>query len=686
MLPSCETNANALTGGGQKARVGLARAVYHALMERKLMQARAQARSGGMETKPAPYEDEEVMVCCDDPFSALDPNVANAIWEQVIQDLLNGFTRVVCLNSNLGLASKADRLVVLEDGKITAQGSPNEILTNPEFAWLFDARDAESNHEEEPAIQEDLAIVDASLKAVQVEEDDKPADAEDKSSRSSSGSQDTRSGEISAGPSSDKLASVTPSGPTSTVGTVEPQQIPSTSIPDKTAVAPPSGKLYKIEERAKGTVSMRTYWDWLKSGAFWDSPRVSLIILVSMYLITQGVKVFADLWLGLWSRSAQFSNKGLGLGIYFGAVVGMVTFALLRAWVFTNIAARASVRLHQDLITNVLRAPVNLFFDVTPVGRILNRLSSDMDHMDTKLPEVALQLLHASAMILGAIIMAAIASPYILPILVPLVFVFSQLAKRLSRCQRELKRFDGLTRSPLFSHFGETLSGLTTIRSFRVADEFREENAKLLDTNTRFFFLFWMTARWLALRVDLLAVICQFSICSLALGTKSSSQNTAIVGLAVTYSLMLTTTVQACTRYVIETENSMIACERILDLIHNVPQERQDGDDTFTITKGEVEFQNVCARYRPLLDLCIRNVSFKVQAGQKVGLCGRSGSGKSTLGNLLFGMIQVESGKLLFDGKDSKDISLHCLRSQMSVIPYVFADNFRLDMLRLTRP
>lgn len=101
--------------------------------------------------------------------------------------------------------------------------------------------------------------------------------------------------------------------------------------------------------------------------------------------------MFADLWLGTWSRSDQFSNKSLGLGIYFGVVSVMVVSSLVRALVFTSVSARASVRLHRDLITNIMRAPVNLFFDVTPVGRILNRLSSDMDHIDTKLPEVALQ-------------------------------------------------------------------------------------------------------------------------------------------------------------------------------------------------------------------------------------------------------------------------------------------------------
>jgi len=328
------------------------------------------------------------------------------------------------------------------------------------------------------------------------------------------------------------------------------------------------------------------------------------------------------------------------------------------------------VRLHDDLITKILSAPVNLFFDITPVGRILNRLSNDLDHIDTKLPEVALQLMHALFQILGAIVMAAYANPYIIVVLVPLGFIFSQLAKRLSRCQRELKRFDGVSRSPLFSHFGETLSGLSTVRSCNVGEKFTHENEKLIDRNTQFFFMFWMTARWLALRVDLLAVMCQFSICALALGTKSPTQNTAIVGLAVTYSLLLTTTVQACTRYVVETENSMIACERIMDLIEKAPSERADGATGFTIVRGDVVFENVSARYRPNLELCVKNVSFQVRGGQKLGLCGRSGSAKSTLGNILFGMLSIEQGgRLLFDGMDSTKISLSCLRSQLSVIP-----------------
>jgi len=415
-------------------------------------------------------------------------------------------------------------------------------------------------------------------------------------------------------------------------------------------------------------VSIKTYWKWMRSGAYLNSPGLSWTLIIGMYALTQGLKVFADLWLGLWSKNPE--NKPLGLGIYFGAVGAMVILSLLRALVFTSASARSSVKLHDDLVSTMLRAPVNLFFDITPVGRILNRLSNDMDHIDTRLPEVALQLLHALFQILGAIVMAAYASPFILLILLPLAIVFGELAKRLSRCQRELKRFDGISRSPLFSHFSETLSGLTTVRAFNVGKEFLHENERLIDRNTQFFYMFWITARWLALRVDLLAVSCQFAICALALGTKSEGQDTAVVGLAVTYSLLLTTTVQACTRYVVETENSMIACERIIDMIENVPQERADGSNEFVITRGDVTFDNVSARYRPNLDLCVRNVSFKVRGGQKLGLCGRSGSAKSTLGNILFGMLSIEpGGRLLFDGMDSTKISLHCLRSQLSVIP-----------------
>jgi len=135
------------------------------------------------------------------------------------------------------------------------------------------------------------------------------------------------------------------------------------------------------------------------------------------------------------------------------------------------------------------------------------------------------------------------------------------------------------------------------------------------------------------------------------------------------YSLSLTTTVQACTRYVIETENAMVSSERISEMISQIPHERTDGLTNFVCTKGRITFENVSARYRPNLDLVIDNLSFDIPGGTRVGVVGRTGAGKSSLGQVLFGMLPLASGRVLVDGVDTSTINLSVLRRNLASIP-----------------
>lgn len=595
--------------GGQKSRVGFARAVYHALSEQKA------------------HPENDVLIVCDDPFSALDPHVAMNVWDEVVEGLLQNTTRLITLNSNLSLASRADKIVVLEDGKISGYGNPKEILSSDRYFWLFNMSEAKPNsHAEKQDSQTERASHLDIPSPTQVPRE-----------------------------SSCKVHS----SPIS-------EQAPS-SVSKELQQEHNAGKLYKAEEKAEGVVHFATYWAWLKNGSILTGPWASFIVVFGLYLTTQGAKVFSELWLGNWSRTDP-TNFRLGLGVYFGVVAFMVIFGLLRSLSFVRVSANASVKLHSRFVDHLLHAPINLFFDVTPSGRILNRLSNDLDHMDTRLPEVALQLMNALFQILGAIVLAVYASPFIILALLPLSLLFGLLARRLARTQRELKRFDAMSRSPLFSHFNETLAGLASIRTFRLTTEFLRENERLTDMNANFFLMFWLTARWFALRVDLLAVLCQFSILALGWVTRSEEHSPAI-GLAVSYSLLLTTSIQAATRSFVETQNSMVACERIVDFIDNVPQERENGSKEFLIRRGDVKFENVYVRYRPYLDFAVRNLSFEVKGGQKLGICGRSGAAKSTIGNILFGILQIDQGNLYFDGVESREINLGCLRRQLSVIP-----------------
>jgi ABC-type multidrug transport system fused ATPase/permease subunit len=74
-------------------------------------------------------------------------------------------------------------------------------------------------------------------------------------------------------------------------------------------------------------------------------------------------------------------------------------------------------------------------------------------------------------------------------------------------------------------------------------------------------------------------------------------------------------------------------------------------------------------RYRPELDLCLKEVSFKIKGGERVGVCGRTGAGKSSLTLALFRILEAAAGRIYIDGVDVSSIGLHDLRGVVSIIP-----------------
>ena len=420
----------------------------------------------------------------------------------------------------------------------------------------------------------------------------------------------------------------------------------------------------------EGAVTFSTYVHWVRSGSPRNLTLPTFLFIIALFAVSQGTKIFADLWLG----------RGLGLPIYFVAIAVMFVLMLFRSLALVSLAARASRTLHDGLMASLLSAPVNLFFDVTPTGRILNRLSADLDNIDTRLPETVLLLLNSLFVILGSLVMAVYASPWFLVLLAPLFVLFFGLVSRFASTSRQIKRIESVSRSPLFSHFGETLAGLATVRAFNRVAQFRAVNAHLVDTNARAHLAFWMVSRFFALRADLISVLAQIGIALLVVSTTASpspvliANSPAVMGLAIVYALQLTTTLQACSRYFTETETTLVGCERIREMTEDIPRERRGGSPpTFKTPPGHgavVEFINVSARYRPHLDLALRGVTFRVEAGKRCGVCGRTGSGKSSLGSLLFGMLTVEpGGRLLVDGMDTSTLDLQAMRKCFAVIP-----------------
>ena len=194
------------------------------------------------------------------------------------------------------------------------------------------------------------------------------------------------------------------------------------------------------------------------------------------------------------------------MGFVFTAVLGTVLLAIARAQLSFSLFIKASRRLHDDMLRSVLRARIE-FFDTNPVGRILNRFSADVGISDEVLPLTIYDFLVGSFLALGSVATAIVALPLIAVVLPPLIWCFLRLRKTFIKTTRELKRLEGLGRSPMYAMLSEALNGIASIRSNGAVDYFSRKFEEAQDAHTRAYFAFVASSRWFATRVDAIAFV-----------------------------------------------------------------------------------------------------------------------------------------------------------------------------------
>ncbi|TMW62285.1 hypothetical protein Poli38472_009778 [Pythium oligandrum] len=595
--------------GGQKARVSIARAMYR--------------------------RDYDILVL-DDPLSAVDPHVAHAIFNQCIVGLAKDKTRLLVLNSHYDLLVHADKILVVQDGRIAGDGKFDEVIA--QFPDLG-SQSAELTKLEKDMIDE----------------------------------HDTDEVEQVKGHEAAHAAAFSADNASSSVGvTVE---VSKSEAKDSSSNEDPA-RLVQEEDRVKGRVSGNTYRTYFDETGF--NGILVVIVLISIYAAAQGLRIAADWWQGYWAK--QMSRKGVDPTYsdawyalwYFGFIVACAVITLGRGLLLMEACIRTAKNMHDELFRHVLSAPVNRYFDITPVGRILNRFSNDLDQVDSNLPVQYQNLFQALVVFVGCLVVCGMASYWVAVSYIPMLFIFVITGLYFKRTSREIKRLEGITRTPVFNLFGETLNGLHTIRAFKMQDKFVELNKSAVDHNTSFYFTYWAAGRWLAVRLDWLSVAIIFVVSLYIIASKGSIAP-LVAGISITYSLMLTSMVQWCVRAVDMTDNAMTSVERLLHF-RTIPTE-SDGSECTPInpaawpSNGSIRFDNLCLKYRPELPLVLRGVNMEIAGGEKVGICGRTGAGKSSLMIALFRICEFESGSLFIDGVDISQLKLRELRRSLAIIP-----------------
>ncbi|EDU45517.1 multidrug resistance-associated protein 5 [Pyrenophora tritici-repentis Pt-1C-BFP] len=424
--------------------------------------------------------------------------------------------------------------------------------------------------------------------------------------------------------------------------------------------------LMQQEERATKSVSWEVWIEYIKAGGgIWVGPLIFILLVLS-----QGANIVTSLWLSYWTSDKFGYSKGAYIGAYAAFGLSQAIFMFLFSFSVSIFGTRAGKVMLHRAITRVLRAPMS-FFDTTPLGRITNRFSKDIDVMDNTITDSIRMYFLTLAMIISVFILIISYYYFYAIALGPLFLLFMFSAAFYRSSAREVKRHEAVLRSTVFSRFGEAVMGTATIRAYGLQDQFSKTVRAAVDDMNSAYYLTFANQRWLSVRLDLVGILLVFTTGILVV-TSRFSVNPSIAGLVLSYILTIVQMIQFTVRQLAEVENNMNSTERIhhygTQLEEEAPLHMGEVRPTWP-EHGEIVFDKVEMRYRAGLPLVLKGLSMHVRAGERIGVVGRTGAGKSSIMSALFRLQELSGGSIVIDGVDIGKIGLHDLRSKLAIIP-----------------
>lgn len=428
------------------------------------------------------------------------------------------------------------------------------------------------------------------------------------------------------------------------------------------------------ENQTVGSVRARVYGLYVFSGA--GIFRLAFLILCTIG--TQMLFNGSDYFISLWTDSVNDNENMLSnlsqntcILIFSGLVGGLFIVALFRTITFFFICMNSSVTLHNKLFECLIKAPI-YFFDNNPIGVLLNRFSRDLGIIDDLLPPTAFDAVEIFVQLIGILVLIIIIDYWMIIPTIAIIFLFYFIRKYYITSGRCIKRLEGITRSPVFSHLANSLYGLSTVRAFNAQDSFERKFDEYQDCHTSAWFLYMSSARWFGIMLDWLCEI-YLIIVIIFLSVTNESKTPSSIGLAISYAITLTGMFQWGVRQSAEMESQMTSVERVDEYSHIENEKNLELPDnqkppTNWPSKGEIVLNDVSLSYVPDAPPVLKNLTFSVKPNEKIGIVGRTGAGKSSMISTLFRM-SPPTGKITIDGIDTSTISLTELRNKLSIIP-----------------
>lgn len=642
--------------GGQKARVALARAVY------------SRAR----------------ILLLDDPIAALDHNTAESIMQRLFQS--SGLMR--------------DRMVLFVTHRL----------------------DLAAEHADQIYEVSDERGVVSKIDAEQV--------------RRSFGSSAAPSTLVADADDIDEGVSTENDFESSTASSQESGGVPAEAAPVKVA----KNKFIEEEHRAQGGVMMSVYWRYIKAGGlqWWSTMFIGFVgFRISKLAYLYFLKIWGEAYghesaimLVLKAVSAVLPSTQVvvstphnhedmlsiativhlsvtnGTGwldnnfglpspevdvvpwLFWFAVLSLLSLFFRTCADLTLIAITYTAGKHvfHQAMARVAAAPFR-YFDVTPVGRLMNRVTSDIGTIDGSVAQQIHGFTNFSMNWLMSILVIATATPTFLVMAIFMTSAFVYVFFRFLPASQSLRRLEMVSLSPLMSNFGTLLEGLTTIRAFRVQPHFQERIIVTTDAFQRMDHFYWSLQAWLQWRFNLLSALSTFVLTMTALATGLSSGLVAFVLTAA--SNFVGATQVLCRRYG-ELQMQFVSVERVTELLdlEQEPVGDVNPPAAWPTTNDDIVFDNVTIRYAPHLEPSLREISMRIPAGSTVAVTGRTGSGKSTLALALLGTVlpdnnETTQGSIYIGSMSVASVNKHALRQRISFVaqdPVLFPGTLRENL------
>jgi len=440
------------------------------------------------------------------------------------------------------------------------------------------------------------------------------------------------------------------------------------------------GRLLRDEDQASGRVTCKVYDRFFRI----HGGYLLFVIIIILAICVAVASTFAKLFVTDWTDKAEKDDENnikkeenykffieYSLILFSGILIQLIKEFLVA---FANY--KGTKYLHENMISSIIKAPINLFHDIVPIGQILNRLIHDLEMCQ----DIIWRFNTILVSIIGIVISIYVcfmenretiyAAPVIILIAIFLLLYFISAG-------RDLNRLNGTSRSPIISLFSETILGITTIRTFKQELPSKKKFYRKLDDYFGVMLYRHGTDNWFCMSLDIVSHI-YLTYVLIRTILDIDSFNAAAIGLMLDYSIEISEQLLEAFEQGSQVEKSLVSLERC-NTFTQLPSEnyedeklkekRYDLSDKSWPDQGRVVFENFSIKYRNDCDLALNNINLEINPGEKIGIIGRTGSGKSSLTLSLFRIIEAFKGKIEIDGENIHDIPLKKLRRSLSIVP-----------------